>query len=254
MGTAMSMEFDADMEEVLDQYERGILTELSKLSAAVEDLDCSSFDSDSDTLPGCVCCQENFPAGEMVQAQCSHFYCSECLTDLFQKSLHDDSLCPLQCCAKQIKVADAKNLIGHTLIAKYEYRLAEILDPDKTYCSDPICSQYIPPKKSGSHRVVCKCKCGVETCRRCKQKAHGDSEDCARYFDRLLEDLATTEGWKRCPECSRLIELEKGCFHIICVCGSAWCYLCTKNYKKQGKSCECPAWDEALILNYGEVV
>lgn len=215
MGTAMSMDLDADWEEALDRYEKNVLLQISQLSITAEDEEEDpTSDSGSEQSSECVCCQTQYPPSEMIEAKCCHFYCNTCLTALFERSLHDDSFCPPRCCTTSITLQDAEGFISHKLVAKYERRVEELLDPDKTYCSDPTCSRYIPQNTTKSHRAVCKCKCGVKTCRKCKQKAHGLLDNCVRHFDSLLENLAKVEGWKRCPHCSRLTELEKGCYHI----------------------------------------
>jgi predicted nucleic acid-binding Zn-ribbon protein len=32
--------------------------------------------------------------------------------------------------------------------------------------------------------------------------------------DQAMKDLAAQEGWPTCPGCSRMVELNLGCFHI----------------------------------------
>lgn len=167
-------------------------------------------------LPVCVCCQEYSLPDKRIKTQCSHFFCSDCLVDLVRKSLRDESLFPPRCCTDLIKVSDAEDLIGPALIRQYEERMVEFQDPNKTYCSDSTCSKYIPPKSTkASSRIVCKCKCGTKTCRRCKQKAHGTFSSCVRHFDKLLQEMASRKGWKQCPGCSNLVELNTGCDHMM---------------------------------------
>lgn len=209
MGTAMSLEFDTDIDS---------LAQLANLSGRIEKLRDSMDCSKPKQRPECVCCLEHPLPNERINMRCSHFLCSGCLINLVKVSLRDEAMFPPRCCNNTIKVSDAEDLIGLELALRYEKHLVEFEDPDKTYCSDPACSRYISPKKtSGSggiaESIMCKCKCGITTCKRCKQKAHGFG-DCVRHFDKLLDDLAKIEGWQRCPSCSRLIEREKGCDHI----------------------------------------
>ncbi|KAG6332878.1 hypothetical protein ID866_6213 [Astraeus odoratus] len=37
-----------------------------------------------------------------------------------------------------------------------------------------------------------------------------------------------------------MIELDSGCYHMACRCGTKFCYLCSARWRK----CRCPLWDE----------
>lgn len=211
----MSLELDADMNQPLPRYQDDVLSGWSKISASLDELDDLILATNTETRFKCVCCQESFPKRQIVEFECYNRYCKECLILLVKKSLHDESLFPPRCCTHRISITAVKETIGPILVQKYAQRLVEFQDPDKTYCSEPTCSRYIPPKQiNGKNTMVCRCKCGRRTCRKCKQKAHGELDDCVRHFDGLLEDLAKCQGWKRCLECYRMIELNKGCYHI----------------------------------------
>ncbi|KAK9850484.1 hypothetical protein MYU51_011927 [Penicillium brevicompactum] len=56
MGTAMSLELDAGMEEALDRYEKDILFQISTLSiTAKEEEEDPATDSDFEQSPKCIC-------------------------------------------------------------------------------------------------------------------------------------------------------------------------------------------------------
>ncbi|KAJ5354535.1 hypothetical protein N7541_005579 [Penicillium brevicompactum] len=242
MGTAMSLELDAGMEEALDRYEKDILFQISTLSITAKDEEEDpATDSDFEQSPK-VCLLSR----PISTKRDNSSPMPTCVTALFEGALRDESLCPPQCCTTPITLEDAEEFIDHKLATKYRKRVVELLDPDRTYCSEPTCSRYIPQKSTRSHRVVCQCKCGAQTCRKCKQKAHGELGDCVRHFDSLLENLAKVKGWKRCPNCSRLTELSLGCFHIRCICDFEWCYSCGKEWG----SCECVLWEEYYLLDH----
>ncbi|PYI20440.1 hypothetical protein BO99DRAFT_456587 [Aspergillus violaceofuscus CBS 115571] len=42
-------------------------------------------------------------------------------------------------------------------------------------------------------------------------------------------------GWQTCPRCGRLVELDSGCHHMICLCGVEFCYFCGRVWK----TCRC---------------
>uniref|UniRef100_A0A0A0KUV8 IBR domain-containing protein n=1 Tax=Cucumis sativus TaxID=3659 RepID=A0A0A0KUV8_CUCSA len=49
--------------------------------------------------------------------------------------------------------------------------------------------------------------------------------------------LAEEMKWKRCPDCKNLVERIGGCSHIICICGSHFCYTCGTHWSPHH---ECP--------------
>ncbi|CAI7584433.1 unnamed protein product [Penicillium bialowiezense] len=119
MGTAMSMDLDADWEEALDRYEKNVLLQISQLSITAEDEEEDpTSDSGSEQSSECVCCQTQYPPSEMIEAKCRHFYCNTCLTALFERSLRDESFCPPRCCTTPITLRDAEGFISHKLAAK----------------------------------------------------------------------------------------------------------------------------------------
>ncbi|PYH85696.1 hypothetical protein BO82DRAFT_165751 [Aspergillus uvarum CBS 121591] len=42
-------------------------------------------------------------------------------------------------------------------------------------------------------------------------------------------------GWQTCPRCGRLVELDSGCHHMMCLCGVEFCYFCGQVWK----TCRC---------------
>ncbi|KAJ4266129.1 hypothetical protein NW762_004109 [Fusarium torreyae] len=52
----------------------------------------------------CVSCLDSFPERALSQEACSHQYCLQCLNNLAQASLRDESLFPLRCCGQTIPI------------------------------------------------------------------------------------------------------------------------------------------------------
>jgi len=43
----------------------------------------------------------------------------------------------------------------------------------------------------------------------------------------LFEQTIRNNGWKKCPNCSAVIDRTEGCDHMTCkVCKCAFCYVC----------------------------
>ncbi|KAF7526320.1 hypothetical protein PCG10_004263 [Penicillium crustosum] len=162
----------------------------------------------------CTSCRED--CSEIFKAQCSHFYCKNCLIRMVTKSLQDESLFPPQCCHKPIKGSDMKKMMGPALVQEQKNKATELSDPDRTYCSDLTCSRYISPAIGfwpvSTLKTVGTCKCGVQTCRKCKRGAHRGK--CLSPLDKPLEKLMKSKKWLRCKKCGRVIELNQGCHHI----------------------------------------
>lgn len=162
----------------------------------------------------CTSCGED--CSEIFKTQCSHFYCKNCLIRMVTKSLEDESLFPPQCCHKPIEGSDMKQMIGPALVQEQKKRATELSDPDRTYCSDLTCSRYISPTMGFwpvfTFKTVGTCKCGVQTCRKCKRGAHRGK--CLSLLDKPLEKLMKRKKWLRCKKCGRVIELNQGCHHI----------------------------------------
>lgn len=162
----------------------------------------------------CTSCGE--VCSEVFKTQCSHFYCKNCLIRMVTKSLQDESLFPPQCCYKAIEGSDMKKMIGSALVQEHKKRATELSDPDRTYCSELTCSRYISPTIGFwpvfTLKTVGTCKCGVQTCRKCKRSAHRGK--CLPRLDKSLEKLMKRKKWQRCKKCGRVIELNQGCPNI----------------------------------------
>ncbi|KAJ5959688.1 uncharacterized protein N7479_006838 [Penicillium vulpinum] len=212
MGTAMSMGLETEND--LSKYEKkrsskSLPTAIQQLGDSLENAINLIDSPKSEIWRECVSCRDDQLQSEMLKTKCSHFYCKVCLVRLFTDSLRDESLFPPQCCHRSITASE--KMIGSTLVQKHKEKAIELGDPDRTYCSDSKCAQYLP--RNATRNGVCKCtSCGARTCRKCKKRAHEGK--CVYKLDALLEDLAKCNKWQRCSNCSRLIELSTGCNHI----------------------------------------
>lgn len=164
------------------------------------------------TLRQCVVCMDRFPPQAIARAPCHHDYCRRCLADLFTRSLADESLFPPRCCRQNIPAEENHFFISWKLVEAYRARKLEMETPNRTYCHQPNCNSFIPPRSITNDIGECP-RCRSFTCTTCKKASHqGDCpEDTAT--NELLR-LAEDEGWQRCYACSRVVELRHGCNHI----------------------------------------
>jgi hypothetical protein len=97
----------------------------------------------------------------------------------------------------------------------YQAKKIEVESTNRTYCSDPDCSTFLPPTNIQDGVATCNL-CETRTCAICKTAAHeGECPDDEN--SRLLKELATQEGWQSCPGCHRMVELTLGCYHMMSV-------------------------------------
>ncbi len=160
----------------------------------------------------CIACQEDKKFLEVVRAPCSHEYCRECLQDLFRGSIRDESLFPPRCCRQPITPTFVRIFLTSDIVRQYEKKKIEFDTSDKTYCSSPSCSAFILPEKIHGDSAIC-IECGMVTCSMCKLPAHDGDCPADRSLQQLLE-TATENGWQRCYNCRRLVELDTGCNHM----------------------------------------
>ncbi|KGO74779.1 Zinc finger, RING/FYVE/PHD-type [Penicillium italicum] len=186
-----------------------LIHSLKNIMRSIKDLVFPDSQPDVCTSCGEIC-------SEIFKTQCSHFYCKNCLIRMVTKSLQDESLFPPQCCHKPIEGSDMKKMIGSALAQEQKKRATELGDPDRTYCSDLRCSEYISPTMkiwpNFNFKTAGTCRCGIRTCRKCKRSAHGGN--CLSRLDKPLEKLMMRMRWQRCNKCGRVIELKEGCPHI----------------------------------------
>lgn len=74
---------------------------------------------------------------------CGHVYCIECLRQLFQASMQDETLMPPRCCRQEIPIPLAK--LTAKEIEDFNAKRLEYSTVDRLYCYQPTCSTFIPP-------------------------------------------------------------------------------------------------------------
>ncbi|KAI9457935.1 hypothetical protein HD554DRAFT_1759385 [Boletus coccyginus] len=201
----------------------------------------------------CVICQDPIHGAE-IRAPCGDYYDIACITDLFQSATRDESLFPPRCCRQNIPLAQVQPHLTQTLITTFQQKQAELSTLKRVYCSSPTCSLFLGPVSErifGSKVYTCPAPgCGRRTCGICREEHNGYwSHACNPDANatQVLE-LSRTSGWARCPGCSQMIELNIGCFHMICRCRTEFCYVCQARWK----TCQCPQWDERRLLAAAE--
>ena len=169
-----------------------------------------------DPVVDCVSCQEAKPKDDTITALCNHNYCTVCINELFRLASQDESLWPVRCCQQTISLGDARHLLRLDVYEHYEKKSEEFSTVDRIYCCNMSCSALIPSRFIDGDKATCSV-CDAKTCIICKSTAH-DGGDCPDDpAVRSLMETAEKEGFRQCPECKRMIELDSGCFHMTWV-------------------------------------
>lgn len=154
---------------------------------------------------------------------------------------------PPRCCQRPFVVQDVRRFLGEGLVRAFQTKALEFGTPNRVYCYRPTCSSFLGAATTSPTSMRCD-KCLTRTCGQCKQAAHSP-HPCDTEHDREVLELATREGWKRCPGCSHLVELAFGCYHMTCRCRKQFCYLCAADWK----TCSCPQWEERRLMAAAEI-
>lgn len=160
----------------------------------------------------CTICMDNKPWYEALSVPCGHHYCEDCVQALFRDSYTDESLFPPKCCQQVIPITGSEIalFLPKELRDPYENRLIETTSTDRTYCI--ACTKFILPANIADRTATCT-SCEATTCAGCKKPTHdGDCDNDEN--DQLALELAESEGWRRCYQCRRMIELDTGCNHM----------------------------------------
>ncbi|THY80216.1 hypothetical protein D6C93_10007 [Aureobasidium pullulans] len=219
-------------------------------------------DDNGKALVECVACEDQLPPKDLILATCGHCYCGTCLDMVFNAAVLDESLYPPSCCENTpLPIEHAKRFLEPGMVETFNEKGVEFSTVDRTYCSDPTCSTFIPPSDIHGDAAVCD-GCGKQTCVVCKAPTHPGDCPADEKLKALLEH-AEKMRWQRCYNCLRVVQRLDGCSHIDCRCGAGFCYNCGRR-SQDGDTCPCtleirgqahdrdfdPDTDGEIIYNY----
>lgn len=160
----------------------------------------------------CIICEDNFDADHCTQVPCQHYYCDGCLNDLFRVAMTNEQAYPPRCCKTTVPFEDVSHVLSNELADEFGAKKEELDDTKRTYCYVPTCSTYIGEEHKEENVATCPV-CSAKTCILCKQAQHDG--DCANDNEMAATmRLAESEGWQKCPQCERMVELHTGCNHM----------------------------------------
>ena len=179
--------------------------------------------------------------------------CHDCLKRLFTMSVTDPAHMPPKCCkADHIPLKHVEKLFDNKFKVKWNKKYQEYTTKNRLYCPVRGCGEWIKPASitTDSHgRKYGKCgRCKTKVCATCNGKYH-ISKDCPKdEATKAFAEIAKKEGWRRCTNCTAMIERKSGCNHIICRCRAEFCILCGSKWK----TCNCPQFNDEVIAQMRE--
>ncbi|KAH0368184.1 hypothetical protein KCU65_g4092, partial [Aureobasidium melanogenum] len=117
-------------------------------------------------LMTCTSCMSQFSEDQGFEAPCgAHSYCHDCLKDLFEYTIKDESLYPPSCCKHEIDYDDVRIILDDKLIQRYNKKKLEYdTEPRKrTYCCGANCEAFVPETSIQGEVATC-LDCGRRTC------------------------------------------------------------------------------------------
>ncbi|KAJ6792714.1 E3 ubiquitin-protein ligase arih1 [Iris pallida] len=214
-----------------------------------------------------TCCEEK-PQEQIMKLNCCHRFCSDCMIMYVEDELRDMQVpvrCPQVGCKYCIPIKEFKPFLAISVYESLEIATIEagVMNSDRIYCPFPNCSVLLTPShcpssgaststQSQSNCIECT-DCHRLICTSCVSPWHA-SMSCEDYQNLSMEErdtedialhhLAQNNNWRRCQQCSRMIELTQGCYHVTCWCGYEFCYSCGLEYQDGLQTCQCEFWDD----------
>jgi hypothetical protein len=174
----------------------------------------------------------------------------QCITELIQHAITDESLYPPRCCKLPLHAHLFNALIPFDVREAFEKKSVEFSTPtkDRRYCPQPTCSSFLGSADTLYRSVTCP-SCNTVVCTHCRKAAHPVQQFCEPDDDTaVVSALMKENSWQRCPECRAVVELTIGCNHITCRCKTQFCYECAMPWK----TCGCEQWVERRLYAEAE--
>ncbi|EEP77713.1 predicted protein [Uncinocarpus reesii 1704] len=168
-------------------------------------------------------------------------------------SVSDPQHMPPRCCTNDhIPLKHVDKLFDTKFKNTWNRKYQEYTTKNRLYCPSRGCGEWIKPNQiyldtgngpTGGRKYGKCSKCKTKVCVLCNGKMHR-ARDCPKDEDtKKFNDIAKDAGWKRCYNCSAMVELKEGCNHMTCRCTAEFCIICGAKWK----TCECPWFNYTTV-------
>lgn len=110
----------------------------------------------------CEVCGESKPFFDATELPCGHQYCRECLQQVYEASIADESLFSPRCYHQPMAMKDIQPFLTTHIFKRYLAWKQELETADRTYCCSPACSLFISPDLIVNDQAACT-NCGKVT-------------------------------------------------------------------------------------------
>eukprot|EP00105_Crassostrea_gigas_P004813 XP_011418157.1 PREDICTED: uncharacterized protein LOC105321541 [Crassostrea gigas] len=200
-----------------------------------------------EALPSEVCfiCFEtmNENRSGIALESCGHWFCRDCWREHLLNKDFSKLLCPEFNCDKEVDFSTVLQILNISEVRKYLIRRREsLVQMQRKYCPNEKCGRVISTLLATTHTNAA-CECGIKFCSHCFKFPHWPAPcDTSQQYWGLLKkkgiditlndsDYSTPDPdilvqGKVCPKCKRFIEKDGGCYRMLCVCGTSFCWGC----------------------------
>ncbi|MEW5311065.1 MAG: hypothetical protein WDW38_002808 [Sanguina aurantia] len=193
-----------------------------------------------DTLVQCMTCFTDVSKGLTSTMDCGHVFCNDCWLQHFRCKIGDGQARSLRCMAFKCGIGCDEAKVASILaedpasLEKYNHSLLMSYVEDNAsvkFCpSVPWCGRAV--QVNGDCFCEPECACGAVFCFKCGKSPHSPCT-CSMWesWDEKVNGDSETKHWftantKPCPKCSKPVEKNGGCNHVVCKCSQAFCWLC----------------------------
>ncbi len=202
-----------------------------------------------------TCLSSDIPISKSAKLTCKHRMCHSCLRRIFTMSVTDPQHMPPKCCTQDhIPLKHVEKLFDTRFKMKWNQKYQEYTTKNRIYCPVKGCGEWIKPSQihvdttggANTGRKYGKCgRCRTKVCCTCNGKWHTSRECPKDEATQRFVEIAEKEGWRRCFNCSAMIELNEGCNHMTCRCRAEFCMICGLKWK----TCDCPWFNYQAVEN-----
>ena len=211
-----------------------------------------SFNSSSlnnESIDSCIFCIEDFVQNPIINPllECGKFIHGECFINYIDKELNNNHF-PIRCpfCTENDRHEINYKIVMDCLLINNKDNLAIKLEnislnylaqnnPDEiSFCPTAGCD-YMCFYDKNEYHLECPL-CQKSYCLKCKTEWH-ENITCEenqlsikgiknQESEIIFEEYVKGCNFKKCPKCKRWVEKTEGCDHVICLCGTHFCYSC----------------------------
>ncbi|KAA0053550.1 E3 ubiquitin-protein ligase RNF144B-like protein [Cucumis melo var. makuwa] len=174
---------------------------------------------------------------------CTHTFCTDCISKHIAAKLEVTMAvkCPEPNCGTVLEPEMCGSFVPKRVLERWADALFEamILKSKRLNCPFKDCGAAMIDEGDEEGVTAVECgSCWRLFCAECRVGWHGEMK-CGEFQrlrkeagvsgdkdDAMTVKLAENKKWRRCPHCKIYVEKTVGCVHILCRCGSEFCYSC----------------------------